>query len=1393
MLAGIIVAAFGLSSPCLAQPYGWYGIGVGYYGADYRGAAIASLQHFYGFTDPNKGEFFNSSVEYVACHEWIAGGTVCGGALLSCPHDLNIAVNGCMSKIDGYQGRLICPEKCVGDPVSPMSGNHFEAVEDFATSGQSPLSAKRYYNSNIDYAGNPFANKLGRFGYGWRSEYDRFLVFTSTSHIDAITADGMPLNFSLISGAWVLVYADFSAGTWSTTPRHNVDYRLTTDGTYWYLTDGNDTTDKYDSTGKLLTTSYRGGYQQTLTYDGSGNNTVVADNLGRQITFGYSAEGLATTLTDPDSNVIQYTFADRSGVPQTGYPGLWALSTVVYPAASGTPTLTYLYEDTDSINRFSLTGITDENGHRYATWVYDAQGRVTSSQLALGANATSISFNDTTNARTVTNAFSKQFTYATAGFEGILQQSSINGAATSQTAATTESYLYDSNGFVSQYTDANGNVTTYTNNAIGQQTSRTEAYGTPLARTITTTWDTTWREPDEIVVPNLTVDFTYDASGRLSVLRQTDTTTQWFPYRTNGQTRTWNYTYTTAGLLQTVDGPLAGSGDTTTYGYDTHGFVNSITDVLGHVTTISAVNGRGQPLTSVDANGITTNYTYDKRGRVLSITINPGTGQAQYNFSYDAAENLTQIVRPDGSTLNYVYDDAHRLTLVTNNLGESVTYTLDALGDHTATVTKSASATITKQETATFDELGRVMANIGAASQTTTHAYDLDNNEITTTDPRSKVYGHAFDALNQLYQETDPDLFHTTTAFDAQDNPVSVTDARSLVTTYVRNGFGDIIRQVSPDTGTTDFWYDANGAVIKQIDARNLETDFTNDNAGRVLTRTYPSATAQNITYTYDSTASGNKGVGQLTSVADQSGSTSFVYDSLGHVASDTRVINGNTYATGYTYDPAGNILTETYPSGRIVTYTRDSLGRISGITTKQNSGASAVTVASSPSYQPFGPLSGLTFGNGVVLSQAFDQDYQLTGINAANGATTIQNLTNSFDPSGNITSITDNMTSARSQTVTYDNLNRLKTAGGIYGAQTYAYDGVGNRSSLAVGSTTSSYSYSSNANQIASITNPATPLPAGTTGTSLYNAFRQRVQKMVIAATTQFTYDEAGHLLEEANGSGAVQKEYIWLDDMPVAMVDSTGSSPVLYYIHTDQIGTPQKLTDGPMNVVWDGVFDPFGNPASGASLSLTNLRFPGQYFDAEAGASQNWNRDYNSIQGRYLQSDTIGIFGGPNTYLYADANPLIYVDPNGTTVASNARYFLDWLFGVGPRERSYGQNDVETQEMMNSPAAKQMRDAFVKAHCQTVLNFGYSTPQAYRDTLFIPNSTAWEVGGFARGAVMSNWNGTATFFIPNVSGTHSFFYHLVGDIPWKFGPMSNITQHFQWTEPVPACGCMR
>jgi RHS repeat-associated protein len=221
---------------------------------------------------------------------------------------------------------------------------------------------------------------------------------------------------------------------------------------------------------------------------------------------------------------------------------------------------------------------------------------------------------------------------------------------------------------------------------------------------------------------------------------------------------------------------------------------------------------------------------------------------------------------------------------------------------------------------------------------------------------------------------------------------------------------------------------------------------------------------------------------------------------------------------------------------------------------------------------------------------------------------------------------------------------NQISTITTGSNVRTFGYLASGQVSSD-VRDPSNSYSFSANNNG----RNASASLNGTTAGTYLYNAFEQRVQKTAGSTTTQFVFDRFGHLLEEANSSGVAQKEYIWLDDMPVAVVDDTGASPVLYYIHTDQLGTPQKITDGSMNVVWDGVFDPFGNPVSGFGGPLTNLRFPGQYFDSETALNQNWYRDYDPTTGRYAQSDPLGIRVGTNTYAYVGDNPIVLLDPSG------------------------------------------------------------------------------------------------------------------------------------------------
>jgi uncharacterized protein RhaS with RHS repeats len=75
------------------------------------------------------------------------------------------------------------------------------------------------------------------------------------------------------------------------------------------------------------------------------------------------------------------------------------------------------------------------------------------------------------------------------------------------------------------------------------------------------------------------------------------------------------------------------------------------------------------------------------------------------------------------------------------------------------------------------------------------------------------------------------------------------------------------------------------------------------------------------------------------------------------------------------------------------------------------------------------------------------------------------------------------------------------------------------------------------------------------------YNGLGERVKKTAGGASTYYVYDFSGNVIAEVDGSGTVQKEYIYWGKLRLAMIDA--ASEAVYYFHNDRLGTPELMTD--------------------------------------------------------------------------------------------------------------------------------------------------------------------------------------------------------------------------------------
>lgn len=1155
-----------------------------------------------------------------------------------------------------------------GNPCDVTNGNKHQTETDYRGSGTNPLTFVRTYNSlaaTEHYNRQP--DPLEAIGIGWTATYfQRISVGAvsvgSTTHqtLYAFRPDGRVLMFNWSGSDWVRVDEDIG------------DRVISTATGYEYRSSDN-TTEVYDAAGRLTEVRKLGAPAQVLTYAGPELvPQAVQDAFGHSLTFSYTLIAYRLRLT---------TIADPAGQSIIlAYDQLGQLTSVQYP---DTKTRVYGYG-----NNSWLTSLTDEQPSVYSRWTYHSYwGHVLSSEHANGIER--YTFDSSGGTRWVTDPLGVQRTYSVATNWGVNRlltaNSTCNGCSEDKTRT------YDANGNPSTRTDFNNVQSTYAYDLTRNlETSRTEAYGTPNAHTLTTHWHATYRLPTQIDEPGKRTTFTHDANGNVLTKTELDTATS--------ESRTWTYTYNSFGQVLTADGPRTDVSDVTTFTYYscTTGFqcgqLQTITNAAGHVTTYTTYNGHGQPLTITDPNGVVTTLTYDLRQRLTSRIV----GSEQTSFEYWPTGLLKKATLPDGSYLEYTYDAAHRLTDINDSEGNRVHYTLNTMGNRTNEELFDPSNAMTQTRSRVFNTLNQLWKEIGAtgtAAVATTYGFDNNGNQTSIAAPLGRNTANVYDELNRLTQVTDPAAGITRYGFNALDQLISVTDPRNKITSYSFNALGDLKGQVSPDTGTTNNTFDSAGNLQTSTDARGKTATYAYDALNRVTSITYPD---QTIGYVYDT---GSNQKGRLRQINDDSGSTSWTFDPQGRATTRAQNMAGVIKSVAYGHDLSGRLQTLTLPSGNFITYGYTN-GKITSLTLN-----GSTTILSNALYQPFGPTTGWTWGNGTLAIREYDQDGKITDIDSAGLRSYL------YDDAFRITGITDASNANLSQNFGFDLLDRLTSATGGSLDQSWTYDANGNRLTQG-GSSPSTYTVSSASNRLTSVSGALTKsygfdsagnitsdgsatflyndagrmisaTKAGVTTIYSLNGLGQRVRKTAGGASIYFVYDEAGHLLGEYDNAGTLIQETIWFEDIPVVVLKPNGSGGVnVFYLHTDHLNIPRRISRPSDNVVvwrWDS--DPFGtsaaneDPDGDSNLFTYNLRFPGQYLDTETGLHYNYFRDYDPATGRYPQSDPIGLRGGLNTYAYARTNPLSRIDPLGLADTTDTPWWdRPGIPGLPPMERPPG-----------------------------------------------------------------------------------------------------------------------
>ena len=859
-----------------------------------------------------------------------------------------------------------------------------------------------------------------------------------------------------------------------------------------------------DQSGRATTYSYAGGLITGIKRPGSATNDVAINYTAGRVAsvqagseawgYAYAASGdtRTTTITDPASQTWQAT-------------GSIAGHTLLSWRNPLLQTTSYAYD----AGRLSQTTLP---GGQTTDYVYDGRGNVTRTTTApasgsgLSPIVTSASYpatcanvmtcnkpTATTDARGGVTNYTYDATHG--GVLTITEPAPEAGAVRPQTRVTygTRNAWYKNGSGVITQDPAGVSLPT----AVSTCQSTASCAGTD----------------DEVITA-----ISYGSTGVANNLLPTLTTTR------NGAgtlSASTTLTYTANGDVASVDGPLPGSDDATTYRYDA---ARQLVGAIG-----PDPDGSGPLLRRAQR------LTYNPRGQATLAEVGTVSGLTDANW---AAFNSLQQAEA-------TYDVYGRLTHQRSQSG-GVTHSLTQTSYDTAGRTD---CTVIRMNPATF-----ASPPISACTATALGTFGPD-----------RITKNGYDAASRLTSTisgfgVDPIIESVT--YNANGQPLTLTDGKSNVSTIEYDGFGRAAKMFYPNaygggSSSTDYEQYTYDAASNVTAFRNRGGELISSRYDALNRRvTMGGLTIADISLTYDN-------LGRPLTVRGNNILLDFGWDALGRRVRETNPI-GTVWSS---YDLAGRRTGLSWPDGFYVNYDYNIAGDMTAI---RENGATSWSLGAWD-HDNLGRRVAMARANGVSTAWTYDAAGRL-GVLSHDlpGATDDQSLTFAYNPAGQIvsrslsnpayayapgsgtTSYVNNgrnqVTSVGGSAVTYD--ARQNVAAAPMGS--YVYDGLGQMKSATVGGATTAFSYD----------------PVG---------------RMFQMGATRLLHDGA-RPMAEYNAAGAVLRRYVpgLAMDETVAAYEGAGLTDRRWLLADERLSVA-AYTNGSGGVLARNTYDEYGQPGVG------------------------------------------------------------------------------------------------------------------------------------------------------------------------------------------------------------------